>query len=98
MIGDRPGGGRSTYGICFGVLSWRVEEGPAGAVGLEGLSVVLVCRYDDEEERSPWTFVLHVDDRCDELQREALASIFLGRLGGEKTLRLPWVRKASHLV
>jgi hypothetical protein len=98
MIGDRPGGGRSTYGICFGVLSWRVEEGSAGAVDLDGLSVVLVCQYDDDEEGSPWTFALHVDERANEQQREALASIFLGRLGGEKTLRLPWVRKASHLV
>ena len=28
MIGGVPGG-RSTYGICYGVLSWLIEEGPS---------------------------------------------------------------------
>ena len=31
MVGGRKGG-RSTHGICFGVLSWLVEEGHAGDV------------------------------------------------------------------
>jgi hypothetical protein len=98
MIGDRPGGGRSTYGVCFGALSWQIDEGFAGAVGLDGLAVALVCWYDDDEAGSPWQLILHVDARGDELQREALTGIFLGRLGGEGVLRLPWVRKTSRLL
>jgi len=98
MIGDKPGGGRSTYGVCFGALSWRIEEGYAADTALRGLATVLVCWYDDDEAGSPWRIVLHVDDRGDELQREALSGIFLGRLGGEGVLRLPWVRKASNLL
>jgi len=98
MIGDKPGGGRSTYGVCFGALSWQIEEGYAADTDLGGLATVLVCWYDDDEPGSPWRIVLHVDDRGNELQREALSGIFLGRLGGEGVLRLPWVRKASHLL
>ena len=42
--------------------------------------------------------MLYVDERGDEEQRAALADVFLGRLGGPHISRLPWVRKARHLV
>jgi hypothetical protein len=96
MIGGRPGG-RSTHGLCFGVLSWLVEEGHAGDVALDGLAAAFVTRYDDDEPGSPWSFIVHVDERGTEEQRRALASILLGELGGESVLRLPWVRKPSEL-
>jgi hypothetical protein len=95
---DGHEGGRSTHGICFGVLSWLIDEGRAGDVELEGLAAALVCRYDDDEPGSPWTILVHVDARGDERQQEALASILLGRLGGDDVLRLPWVRKPSDLI
>ena len=89
-------GGRSTYGICMGVLSWLVNEGHADGVDLGGLAAALVIRYEDDEPGSPWSFVVHVDERGSEEQREALASILTGKLGGEDVLRLPWVRKPSE--
>jgi hypothetical protein len=94
-IGDKPGG-RSTYGICFGALSWLMQEGRAGDVDLAGLATALVYRYDDEP-RSPWLFVLYVDERWDRAQRGALAGIFVGGLSGEGIQALPWVRKPSDL-
>jgi hypothetical protein len=90
--------GRSTYGICFGVLSWLVEDGHAGGLQLDGLGAALTLRYDDDEPGTPWLFKLHVDERGDEAQRDALADILLGRLGGPAILKLPWVRKPSDLV
>lgn len=96
MIGGIRGG-RSTYGICYGVLSWRVDEGHANGVDLSGLHFALVTQYDDDEPGSPWRLVLHVDERGDERQREALRSIILGELGGDDVLRLPWVRKPSEV-
>jgi hypothetical protein len=91
-------GGRSTYGICFGVLSWLVEEGQVDGLSLDGLAAAMVIRYDDDEPGSPWTLRLHVDERGDERQRDALASILLGRLGGPAILQLPWVRKPSEVL
>ena len=96
-IGGRAGG-RSTYGICFGALSWLIDDGQAGDVELSGLAAAFLIRYDDDEPGSPWRFLVHVDERGDELQREALASILLGRLGGEGVLALPWVRRPSELL
>jgi hypothetical protein len=97
MIGDVKGG-RSTYGICFGVLSWLIEEGRIGGVDVSGLSAAISCRYDDDEPGSPWTVTLHIDDRADEAQHEALERLFLDGLGGPHTAKLPWIRKARHLL
>jgi hypothetical protein len=91
-------GGRSTYGICFGVLCWRIEEGYVGDLDLGGLATALVIRYDDDEPGSPWSVVLHVDERGDERQRAALADVFLGKLGGPHVSKLPWVRKPRHVI
>jgi hypothetical protein len=55
-IGGRQGG-RSTYGVCLGSLSWLIEEGEAGEVELGGMCAVLANRYDDDEPCSPWSFV-----------------------------------------
>jgi hypothetical protein len=96
-IGGRPGG-RSTHGICFGVLSWLIQEGHADDVELSGLAAALTYEYDDDEPRSPWRFVVYVDARGSEEQRDALVAILLGRLGGDDVLGLPWVRKQSDLV
>jgi hypothetical protein len=70
-IGGRKGG-RSTEGVCLGALSWQIDEGTAGEVGLFDLRVVLALRYDDDEPGSPWDFVLYIDERADRDQREAL--------------------------
>ncbi len=95
---DGVPGGRSTYGVCFGALSWLIEEGHVGEVDVSGLAVALVIRYDDDEQGSPWTIVLHVDADGDERQRAGLTDVFLGRLGGPHVGVLPWVRKVRHLV
>jgi hypothetical protein len=95
---DRARGGRSTYGICLGALSWAIDEGAADGLDLAGLGAVLAARYSDDEEGSPWAFVLYVDERGDEAQREALAEIFLGRRGGSVLDHFPWAWKASELV
>jgi hypothetical protein len=96
MIGGVPGG-RSTHGICFGVLGWRIDEGHAGNVDLRGLCAALTVRYDDDEPGSPWSILLHVDERGSREQRVAIEQIFLGELGGD-VLRLPWIRKPRNLV
>ena len=96
-IGGRAGG-RSTFGICLGSLSWQIETGAAGGEDLSGLRAVLANRYDDDEAGSPWSFVLYLDERADERQRAALEGIFLGRLGGTPEVQFPWVWKPSSML
>jgi hypothetical protein len=94
-VGGRAGG-RSTYGTCQGALSWAVLDGRAGDVDLSGLGAVLVLSYDDDEPGSPWTYFLYVDERGSERQREALARILTGELGGTAKRQFPWAFKESR--
>jgi hypothetical protein len=81
-VGGRPGG-PSTFGECFGALSWHIHQGHAGGTDLSGLRAVLSIRYFDRVQPSTrWEVVLYVDEDASDEQREALAGIFLGRAGG----------------
>jgi hypothetical protein len=81
-VGGQPGG-PSSYGECYGTLSWHVNEGHWGQVNLADRMVVMSMRYFDAVQPStPWEVVLYVDERGDDAQRDALAAIFLGRAGG----------------
>ena len=95
---DGVPGGRSTHGICMGVLSWLIDEGAADGTDLAGLPVALALRYSDDEPGSPWTWILYLDTRATEQQRAALEGIFTGRLGGATESHFPWVWKVSELV
>lgn len=85
-------GGRSTHGVCFGALTWRVDEGDGNGVDLSGSGAVMTYSYDDDVPGSPWTLVLHVDGPPE------LGEILLGKRGGEHVLGLPWIRKPTESV
>jgi hypothetical protein len=95
---DGVSGGRSTHGICTGVLSWLIEQGDVAGTDLAGLAVVLAIRYSDDEPGSPWTWFLYLDERASAKQEEALEGIFTGRLGGDALTHFPWAWKPSTLV
>jgi hypothetical protein len=81
-VGGVPGG-PSTYGVCFGALSWMIADGHADELDLSGRQVVMILRYrDDIKPTTRWEVVLYVDEGADDAQRDALADIFLGRAGG----------------
>jgi hypothetical protein len=95
---DGAPGGRSTHGECLGLLSWLIEEGDADGVDLGGQPVALATRYSDDEEGSPWTWILYLDQGTSEDQRDALEAIYAGRLGGDAEKHFPWAWKASELA
>jgi hypothetical protein len=95
---DGAPGGRSTHGVCMGVLSWLIEEGTADGIDLSGLPVALAIRYSDDEPGSPWTWLLYLEARAPDEQRDSLERIFTGRLGGDAERHFPWAWKTSHLV
>ena len=95
---DGVSGGRSTHGICVGVLTWLIEEGRAAGTDLAGLPVALALRYDDDEPGSPWSWILYIDGRANEEQQAALEAIFTGELGGDTLTNFPWAWKESYLL
>jgi hypothetical protein len=95
---DGVPGGRSTHGVCMGVLSWLIEEGAAGEVDLAGLPVALAISYSDDEPGSPWTWILYLDTTASEQQREALEAIYTGALGFDAEAHFPWASKESRFA
>jgi hypothetical protein len=93
----RPGG-RSTHGVCIGVLSWVIEEGSAEGVDLSGLPVALAAGYDDDEPGSPWSWILYLDAQASGEQQNALEAIFTGQLGGDALDHFPWAWKESKRI
>ncbi len=60
-VGGRPGG-PSSFGECFGALSWHIHEGHADGVDLSALRTVMSVRYFDRVQPSTrWEVVLYVD-------------------------------------
>jgi hypothetical protein len=95
---DGTPGSRSTHGECLGVLTWMIDEGNADGVELSGLPVAMATRYSDDEEGSPWSWILYLDTGAPDDQRDALEAIYTGRLGGDAETHFPWAWKASKLV
>jgi hypothetical protein len=95
---DGVSGGRSTHGVCLGVLSWLIEEGASSGTDLSGLPVAMAIRYSDDEPGSPWTWLLYLDARASSVQRAALEAIFTGGLGGDAVSHFPWAWKANELI
>ena len=95
---DGIAGGRSTHGICTGVLTWLIEDGAANGTDLGGLPVAMAIRYDDDEPGSPWSWILYVDEHASDEQYAALEAIYTGRLGGDALTHFPWAWKASELL
>jgi hypothetical protein len=95
---DGVPGGRSTHGICLGVLTWLIDEGSVDGVDLSGLPVALALRYSDDEEGSPWTWILYVDAGLSDEQQGGIEGIWTGRLGGDAAKHFPWAWKPSELV
>jgi hypothetical protein len=93
---DGAPGGRSTHGECLGLLSWLIKEGNADGVDLDGLPVAMATRYSDDEEGSPWSWILYIDAGAAEDQREAIEAIYSGRLGGDAEKHFPWAWKTSE--
>jgi len=91
-------GGRSTHGICEGALCWRIVDGEADGLDLSDLNVVMATRYSDDEEGSPWSWILYLDDRGSAEQHQALQQIWAGRVAGEQLEHFPWAWKASNLL
>src|SRR2546427_2416698 len=69
---DGVPGGRSTHGVCMGVLSWLIEAGAVEETDVSGQPVALASRYSDDEQGSPWTWILYLDARASAAQRDAL--------------------------
>lgn len=79
--GDMPGG-RSTYGDCDFLLSWRILEGHCDDTDLAGLNVSIAGTYNDDVGDDIWSVFIYIDKNATPRQFRALSHIFKGDAGG----------------
>jgi hypothetical protein len=73
---------KSTHGHCIFAMAFDVERGAFDDVRLDGLKFIVVGSTPGNMIDGGWKVGLIVDQKADERQREALASIVSGQAGG----------------
>jgi hypothetical protein len=73
-----------TTGKCEGGWTWHITEGRCGDVTLDGLNVSLYAKWPGAIHHGNGEGVLLIDERADDRQHDAIATLVKGDLGG------PW--------
>ncbi len=74
--------GNPTDGYCDVAFVFHIEEGESQGIAFDGLNFVVAAHTPGSMGDGDWTTALYVDQRASEPQREAMAEILSGRLGG----------------
>jgi len=80
-----------TTGECTVFIGWHIEKGTFGETDLSGLNVARAIHTPGHMLEVSWTAALYLDDTADDAQRQALARIFSGQVGGSPS------KLASHI-
>jgi hypothetical protein len=76
--------GRPTHGKCEGGWTWHVEQGSFDGVPLDGLNFSVFVNWPGAIHEGNGEGVVLVDERADDRQRAAMATLVGGGVGG------PW--------
>jgi hypothetical protein len=69
-------------GTCDGVLAWHVDQGKIGETDVSGHSLVILTHIPGNILQGNWRIRVYVDDQATAEQKEALLSVWTGKLGG----------------
>ena len=72
---------RPTEGFCNVPLIFHVESGRYGDIELDGLNVLVILHAPGVMADGDWSMAAYIDERADDKQTEALATIFTGAAG-----------------
>ena len=75
---------RPSRGKCEGGWTWHVERGSFDGVSLEGLNFSVYANWPGAIHEGNGEAVILVDERADNQQRDAIATLISGKVGG------PW--------
>jgi hypothetical protein len=75
---------RPTHGKCEGGWTWHVEDGNYEGVSLDGLNFSVYANWPGAIHEGNGEALILVDERADDAQRDAIATLVGGQVGG------PW--------
>ncbi len=80
-----------TAGECTALVAWHIEQGRFDELVLDGLNVALAAYAPGPMTQVKWKVALYLDQRATEAQRDALAKIFSGQVGGPPSALTPLI-------
>jgi hypothetical protein len=69
-------------GTCDGLLAWHVDNGTVSGLDVSGRTFVLLCHIPGNILKGNWSVRAYVDDQATPEQKDALISVWTGKLGG----------------
>jgi hypothetical protein len=85
-------------GSCRAVVAWRIDEGHSGDVDLSGLQAVNLYQWPGPIHKGGGTMQSIIDERANEAQRRALASVLQGEGAEPGTVMLAIYRAMCPTV
>lgn len=76
-VGEDPDGG-----TCDGLLTWHIKKGTIGTVDVAGRTISLLCHIPGNILKGNWRVRVYVDDGATAEQKDAVLSVWTGKLGG----------------
>jgi hypothetical protein len=69
-------------GTCDGLLAWHIDKGTVSGLDVSGRTFVLLCHIPGNILKGNWSVRAYVDDQATPEQKDALLSVWTGKLGG----------------
>jgi hypothetical protein len=82
-----------TKGECFVAMAFHVDQGRYGGMALDGLSFAVIAHTPAAMADGHWSVGVIVDERATQEQRDALAGIASGKMGGPMAALGPLVAR-----
>ncbi len=75
-------GGDPDNGTCDGTMAWHVDKGTVNGTDVAGHTLVLLAHIPGNILKGNWTVRIYIDDGATPAQKDALLSVWGGKLGG----------------
>jgi hypothetical protein len=76
-VGEDP-----DQGYCDGLLAWKVDKGSINGLDVAGRTFVMLCHIPGNILKGNWSVRAYIDKEATAAQRDALISVWTGKLGG----------------
>ena len=76
-IGEDP-----DFGTCDTIVAWHFDQGKIGDVDVAGRTIALIAHIPGNILQGNWRAAVYVDDNASPQQKDAILSVYTGKLGG----------------
>jgi hypothetical protein len=76
-IGEDP-----DFGTCDTIVAWHFDKGKIDGVDVAGRTIAVIAHVPGNILQGNWRAAVYVDDKASAQQKDAILSVYTGKLGG----------------